>query len=174
MRRKETIEDCSPSGQGAEYTPRGGFLERWMLGRISSLTSGLPEEFEESGRAGTLNVSGINTEDYTNIEVIKELSLEGEGSVQFTEIDLAHSSVDSKSLVSLTADRYVTDDTAELHGLKSPQQTYELGAENNTLSLLRVMRSVSLAARTVDSARALEYLSSPDPTRAEASLPKIF
>jgi hypothetical protein len=161
--------DFSPSGQ--EITPRGNWLERKMLERISSVALRLPEKFDERGKGGSLIVRGGTIDNHTDIKLEEILSHEGDDATEFTDIRLRRAWPGSKLIVALSVDRYIADETAVLRGDNGYHETFALGSQENSLSLFSVMRTVTLATQTVEWAKTLDYLGSPDP---QYNFPQMF
>ncbi len=155
-------DDFSPTEQSLF---KGNTLERVMLRRISRTAFGLPNKFDEKGRAGKIHVHGETSDVHSLIKLDEKLR--GDGTVKHTSVTLGRSE-HTQLLTSLSTDTYtegvIEDDMMGLHGV-SDREFFILGEESNTLSMFAVMRSVSLAARTVEGALTLRYLA----TTPEAS-----
>lgn len=140
-----------------------------MLRRISAVALRLPEEFDEKGKLGRLRVHGETSDTHASIYLEESLPEEGDDVARFTEITLNRRKAYPNQLTSLMADSYVTDDIGEMYGVSGKYQTFTLDDRNNGLSMRGVMQGVRLAARTVEDAKTLEYLSRP-----EASFSQLF
>lgn len=150
---------------------RGSWRERIMLNRISKLALRLPEEFDEKGSLGRSRVYGKATDSHATIKIEEDLSEGSDAVTRFTGITLDRSEDEPSLLTNLTADSYITDEVAELHGISGRHEVFALGDTSSDLSMYRVMRYMSLAVHTVEGAKTLEYLSRPDPERI---YPQLF
>jgi len=156
----ETLEAINPPGLQIPYS--GSFRENLMLGHISRTALRLPQQFDQRNMFAGAHVWGTTEGPQTSIKIEEEVPEEGEGAIRLTDVGLLRSTINPKLLLSLGARRYVTDDIGDIMGLEPAGQTFNLGAEENTLSMFRVMCAVSLAASMVQYAFNAEYYSRPE------------
>lgn len=156
----ETLEAINPPGLQIPY--RGSFRENLLLGHISRTALRLPQQFDARNALTGVRVRGATDGLQTSIKIEEGVPAEGEGAIRFTDVELRRSEINPKLLLSLGARRHVTDDIGDMMGLEPAGQAFNLGAEENTLSMFRVMRAVSLAARVVQHAFDAEYYSRPE------------
>lgn len=147
---------------GQSVSVGSNLFERWMLKRISNLALRLPNEFDREGMAGMVRVSGKTVLHHTDIAIKEEIPAEGDGAVRFTDLAIHRLSTNPTMLTGLTADRYISDDVGEMTGATGPHERFTLGAEGNELSMWNIMRSVSLAVRTVEASAAQPQVFAPE------------
>ena len=121
----------------------------------------LPEEFDETGKNGSVHAHGTRSETEASITLAERVGSEGDTAVNYTDVTVAYS-VGAAAIHSLSAERYVTDDEGDLMGIEPSRRRFVFGASDNDISLYSVMRTITHAQHTVEWAQALRELATAD------------
>lgn len=122
-----------------------------MLKRVSNTALRLPGKFSERTIGGLVIAYGETVDDFTTIHVHQKFPSKKHKPAHLTSVDLSRDTANG-TLLDVEAERVIVDETDTMR-----IQRFALGAEENNLSLFRVMRTVGLAVQTVETAALMDY-----------------
>lgn len=151
----------SPSGQSV---PRRGFIERYALNRINSLTLQLPTgPFDGHNKKETVSVDGRQSLHHTFFNIRHEISQTGDDPVErLTKVTIDRDPKKLTVITGLEVDESEYDDFAEHHGIDRSHKTFSLYASHNELSAWSIMQSTVEAVKAVRYARMAATAMNPE------------